>query len=124
MLALSAGAAALAVANTLLIATAGRRREFTTLRLAGATPGQVAAVAAAEALLSVLIGTLLGAGVALAALDPIRDALASQFRQAVPIVLPWGALLGAPALCAAVAILVTALPAGRIAARRLGPAAR
>jgi putative ABC transport system permease protein len=124
MLAVSVGAAALAVANTLLIATAGRRREFTTLRLAGATPGQVAGVAAAEALLSVLIGTLLGAGVALAALDPIRAALANQIRQAVPIVLPWGALLGAPALCAVVAVLVTAVPAGRIAARGLGPAAR
>jgi putative ABC transport system permease protein len=81
-------------------------------------------VAAAEALLSVLIGTLLGAGVALAALDPIRAALANQTRQAVPIVLPWSALLGAPTLCAVVAVLATAVPAGRIAARRLGPAAR
>jgi putative ABC transport system permease protein len=63
MVMISLGFTAIAVVNTFAIATAGRRKEYAGLRLTGATAGQLHRLAAGEALLSVLVGLLLGAAV-------------------------------------------------------------
>ncbi|MFI5890739.1 ABC transporter permease [Actinoplanes sp. NPDC051513] len=60
---ISLGFTAIAVVNTSAIATAGRRREYADLRLAGATAGQLRRLAGAEALVTVLAGLVLGAAV-------------------------------------------------------------
>ncbi|WP_327010019.1 ABC transporter permease [Dactylosporangium sp. NBC_01737] len=61
MVAVSLGFTAIAILNTFAIATAGRRREFADLRLAGATTGQLHRLAAREALVAVTAGLVLGA---------------------------------------------------------------
>ena len=61
MVAVSLGFTAIAILNTFAIATAGRRREFADLRLAGATTGQLHRLAAREALVVVTAGLALGA---------------------------------------------------------------
>ncbi|GAA3412239.1 FtsX-like permease family protein [Streptosporangium vulgare] len=72
LVATSAGYTAVAIANTLMMATASRTRDLTALRLAGATNRQVLGVMAAESALVVAIGTALGTMVALPA--PAQDA--------------------------------------------------
>jgi putative ABC transport system permease protein len=60
MVAISLGFTAIAVANTFAVATSARRREFTMLRLAGATPGQVHRLLDREALVAVTVALGLG----------------------------------------------------------------
>ncbi|MGK5642785.1 FtsX-like permease family protein, partial [Streptomyces sp. URMC 126] len=52
-LGISVGYALISVANTLVMATAGRRREFAALGLAGAAPARIVRMAGAEALVAV-----------------------------------------------------------------------
>src|SRR6266487_1621781 len=54
---------AIAIANTLIMATGSRMRELATLRLSGAVKGQVLRMIGVEAFLVAGIGTLLAAGV-------------------------------------------------------------
>ncbi|MEV0714063.1 ABC transporter permease [Asanoa sp. NPDC050611] len=63
MVVISLGFTAIAVFNTAAIATAGRRREYADLRLAGATARQLHRLALAEALVTVVTGLVLGAAV-------------------------------------------------------------
>jgi putative ABC transport system permease protein len=107
---LSVGYTGLAVANTLLMATAARRSEFRALRLAGATTGQVLRVTTAEALLAVVVGTALGALVAGTSLGGVRAAVEAELEQAVPLVIPWTAALLVTAACAVVATVATGVP--------------
>jgi len=110
LIAMSVGYTAIAIANTLMMATADRRREFASLRLAGAGVGQVLRLVAAEAVLVVGIGTVLGMAAAMAALVGIVSGL----RDYIPdtqIVLPWpvvGALVG---ICLVLALVASILPA-------------
>ncbi|MFF7459753.1 FtsX-like permease family protein [Kitasatospora sp. NPDC008115] len=97
----------IALANTLLMATADRRRELALLRLAGATRAQVVRLVTAESVLVTAVGAVLGCVVAAVQLGSLRAALAVLHAPA-PLVLPWrpvaavtaGALLVAAA-CAA-----------------------
>ncbi|GAA1401705.1 hypothetical protein GCM10009639_44370 [Kitasatospora putterlickiae] len=97
----------IALANTLLMATADRRRELALLRLAGATRAQVVRLVTAESVLVTAVGAVLGCAVAAVQLGSLHAALA-VLRVPAPLVLPWrpvaavtaGALLLA-ALCAA-----------------------
>ncbi|MFE7561089.1 FtsX-like permease family protein [Kitasatospora sp. NPDC057500] len=97
----------IALANTLLMATADRRRELALLRLAGATRAQVVRLVTAESVLVTAVGAVLGCAVAAVQLGSLRAALAVLHTPA-PLVLPWrpvaavtaGALLVAAA-CAA-----------------------
>jgi putative ABC transport system permease protein len=76
MVVISLGFTAIAVVNTSAIAAAGRRREYADLRLAGATAGQVHRLAALEAVVTVLVGLLLGAtvtGVVVGAFSTAQD---------------------------------------------------
>jgi putative ABC transport system permease protein len=110
LIGLTVGYTGLAVANTLLMATAARRAEFRALRLTGATTGQVLRVTSAEALLAVVIGTGLAAAVAAISLDGVRSAVAAELNRAVDVVIPWSAALVVMAVCAVVAVIATAVP--------------
>ncbi|MFJ4093987.1 FtsX-like permease family protein [Kitasatospora sp. NPDC089913] len=97
----------IALANTLFMATADRRRELALLRLAGATRAQVVRLVTAESVLVTAVGAVLGCAAAAVQLASLYGALA-VLRVPAPLVLPWhevgvvtaGALLLA-ALCAA-----------------------
>jgi len=110
LIAMSVGYTAIAIANTLMMATVDRRREFASLRLAGAGVAQVLRVVAAEAALVVGIGTGLGMAAAMTALVGIRSGLRDYIPE-TQIVLPWpvvGALVG---ICLVLALAASVLPA-------------
>jgi putative ABC transport system permease protein len=110
LIGLSVGYTGLAVANTLLMATAARRAEFGALRLAGAGTGQVLRVTSAEALLAVLVGTLLGVAVAVVSLTGVQRAVAAELARHVPLIIPWGGATLVTLACALVALPATAVP--------------
>jgi putative ABC transport system permease protein len=110
LLGLGVGYTGLAVGNTLLMATAARRPEFRALRLAGAGTGQVLRVSSAEALLALAVGTLLGAAVAAGCLAGMSAAIEAELDLPAPVVVPWGSSAAVVAVCAAVALVATALP--------------
>ncbi|MFF9054467.1 ABC transporter permease [Streptomyces erythrochromogenes] len=103
---------AISVVNTLAMSTAERFREFAMLRLAGAERRQVLRMLRTEALAVVLIGTVLGSGIALAVLTAFSVGMTGV---AAPAVLPvaYAAVVGAAGL---LALAATALP-GRMALR-------
>ena len=114
LIGLSVGYTGLAVANTLLMATAARRTEFRSLRLAGAGTSQVLRVSSAEALLAVVVGTVLGSGVAAVSLTGVGKAVEAELNVPVPIVVPWGAAGAVTLACALIAVAATALPILRL----------
>ncbi|MER5638985.1 FtsX-like permease family protein [Kitasatospora sp. NPDC002227] len=112
VLGISVGYSLLSVANTLVMAAAGRRRELAALGLAGATRAQTLRLIAAESLLAVLVGTLLAAvaGAAVAATQATAlHRLVGHFAATVP----WGPVAQAVGLCAAVAVTAAVLAAWR-----------
>ncbi|MCX5296081.1 FtsX-like permease family protein [Streptomyces sp. NBC_00193] len=110
---------AIALANTLLMATSDRAGDLRLLRLAGATRGQVLAVTTAESLLAVAVGTVLGTAVTAVNLAGMRAALAALGVDS-PVVVPWLAMGAVAGLCAVLAALCTLLPAARALRRRTG----
>jgi putative ABC transport system permease protein len=111
LISVSAGYGAIAVANTLLLATMHRTRDFAVLRMAGATKAQVTRAVAAEAALVVAIGTLLGGVVAVIALLSIRAGLSEQVGAPVDLVVPWPTIGAVIALCLVLALVASAVPA-------------
>jgi putative ABC transport system permease protein len=118
LIAISAGYGAMAVANTLLMATALRAGDFRRLRLAGATPRQVFLMVATESTVVVAIGTILGGACAALALWGAAAGLSEQTSQAVSPVISWPTLLAVTGVCLALALIAGALPARFISARR------
>ncbi|MCX4780790.1 FtsX-like permease family protein [Streptomyces sp. NBC_01264] len=110
---------AIALANTLLMATSDRAGDLRLLRLAGATRGQVLAVTAAESLLAVSVGALLGTAVTAVNLAGVRAALAVLGVDS-PVVVPWLAMGAVAGVCAALSALCTLLPTARALRRRTG----
>lgn len=110
---------AIALANTLLMATSDRAGDLRLLRLAGATRGQVLAVTAAESLLAVTVGALLGTAVTAVNLAAMRAALAVLGVDA-PVVVPWTAMGAVAGVCAVLSALCTLLPTARALRRRTG----
>lgn len=103
---------AIALANTLVMATSDRIRELAVLRLAGAAPRQLLRLVAAEALLVVAVGTVLGSAVTALNLLGVWAALLALAVPAPTIAVPW-ALLGATAgICAVLAVVSAVVPAG------------
>ncbi|MFE3251151.1 ABC transporter permease [Streptomyces sp. NPDC059209] len=105
----------IALANTLVMATSDRVGDLAVLRLTGATRPQVLRLVAAEALVVVAVGSLLGAAVAGLNLLGVRGALALLSVRS-PLVVPWGsvgAMVAASAVLAVVAAVVPALAALR-----------
>ncbi|MER6182401.1 FtsX-like permease family protein [Streptomyces sp. NPDC001652] len=107
----------ISLVNTLLMATSDRKREFASLRLAGATTGQVLRLVAAEALLVVAVGALLGLLVTALNLGGIWGALDLQSARS-PLRLPWPELGAATGACALLAVVSAVLPAAHALRRK------
>ncbi|WP_030154249.1 FtsX-like permease family protein [Streptomyces sp. NRRL S-244] len=103
---------AIAVVNTLAMSTSERLREFAMLRLAGAKRRQVLRMLRTEALAVVLIGAVLGSGIALAVLTAFSVGMTGA---AAPAVLPV-VYVGVVGVAGLLALAATALP-GRVALR-------
>ncbi|MFC9603238.1 FtsX-like permease family protein [Streptomyces niveus] len=100
----------IALANTLVMATSDRVGELAVLRLTGATGPQVLRLVAAEALVVVAVGSLLGAAVAGLNLLGVRGALALLSVRS-PLVVPWGSVGAMVAASAVLAVLAAVVPA-------------
>ncbi|WP_030487162.1 ABC transporter permease [Micromonospora chokoriensis] len=118
LIGVSAGYGAIAVANTLLLAAAGRAADLRLIRLAGATRRQVVWLVTAESALVVLIGALLGGAVAFVGLLSIRAGLAEQVGAPVDLVVPWPVVAGVVGLCLLLAVLSSVLPTWRMLRHR------
>ncbi|MDX2552854.1 ABC transporter permease [Streptomyces stelliscabiei] len=97
--------AAISLAGTLVMATSARGAELRSLRLAGATRGQVRVVVVGEALVAVLVGVALGAAVTVVNLAGVAAAL-GVLSAPVGVRVPWevvGACVGACGVVAGVA---------------------
>ncbi|MFD5081214.1 FtsX-like permease family protein [Kitasatospora sp. NPDC058201] len=94
----------IALANTILTATADRRRELALLRLAGAGRAQVVRLVTAESVLVVAVGAVLGCAVTAVQLGTMHGA-AALLGTPSPWVLPWRPV----GLVAAGAVLLAAL---------------
>ncbi|MFF4296248.1 FtsX-like permease family protein [Streptomyces vinaceus] len=103
---------AIAVVNTLAMSTSERLREFAMLRLAGAKRRQVLRMLRMEAVGVVLIGAVLGSGIALAVLTAFSVGMTGA---AAPAVLPV-VYVGVVGVAGLLALAATALP-GRLALR-------
>ncbi|MFJ8465279.1 FtsX-like permease family protein [Streptomyces swartbergensis] len=110
---------AIAVVNTLSMATAGRRREFALLRPAGAQSAQVLRMLAWEAVLTCAVALLLAALVCAAVLVPLSIAVIGS---AVPALA--GGPLAAPAAGAPLVAVATTTLVGRSAIRSAAANAR
>ncbi|MFI5532716.1 FtsX-like permease family protein [Kitasatospora sp. NPDC051853] len=106
----------IAVVNTLVMATAARRREFAMLRLIGTTARQVRAMLRWETLTVVLLAVALGTAVAALTLGAYSAGMTGSGTPYAPP-LTWLGVVGA---AAALAFAATALPAR--AALRAHPA--
>lgn len=113
LVALSAGYTAVAVASTLLTATADRLPDLRVLRRSGATPRQVLGTVAAETGFVVALGSVLGAVAALPSLLGIRAGLSGTLGVPVDLVVPWTPALAAVAACLLLALAASVLPARR-----------
>lgn len=83
----------IALANTQVMATSDRVRDLAVLRLAGATKAQVLRLVAAEAVLVVAVGAVLGGAVAALNLLGVRTALGLLDVHSA-LVVPWGTIGG------------------------------
>ncbi|WP_329036326.1 ABC transporter permease [Streptomyces sp. NBC_01725] len=110
----------IALANTLVMATSDRVGDLAVLRLTGATGPQVLRLVAAEALVVVAVGSLLGAAVAGLNLLGVRGALALLSVRS-PLVVPWGSVGAMVAASAVLAVAAAVVPA--LAALRTRPVA-
>ncbi|MEU2724406.1 ABC transporter permease [Streptomyces smyrnaeus] len=106
-----------ALANTMVMSTWDRARELALLRLSGATRRQVLRTVAAEALMVVAVGGVLGTAVAGVNLAGIWAALA-LLSVWTPIQLPWAALTAVLGVCAVAAVLCAVVPAAFALRRR------
>jgi putative ABC transport system permease protein len=111
LIGVSVGYGALAVANTLMMATARRAPDYRLLRLAGATPQQVLITVAAESAVVVGIGSLIGGSAALIGLWGTVQGLRAQTSTSVDLSVPWSAAAIAVSACLVLALLASVLPA-------------
>ncbi|MCR1786023.1 ABC transporter permease [Nocardioides carbamazepini] len=101
--------AGIAIANTLLMGSLQRRREFTVTRLVGATAAQVRRMVLAESAMvagaALLLGSAVTATVALLLRAPMTAGLDD-----VPLTVPWASLLAIAAACATVTVVAAVVP--------------
>ncbi|MFC8872091.1 ABC transporter permease [Streptomyces sp. NPDC057148] len=101
----------IAILNTLLMATADRRRDLAVLRTAGATPRQVLRFFVAESLLVSAIGVVLALAATAVNLAGLWGALLQLFGT-TPIVVPYAVVTGVAVVSTLLALLGTVLPVG------------
>jgi len=111
LIGVSVGYGALAVANTLFMATARRAPDYRLLRLAGATPHQVMLAVAGESAVVVAVGATLGGAAAILALWGSTAGLRAQTGNAVPLTIPWPTAAIAVSACLLLALAASVLPA-------------
>lgn len=104
--------AAIAVVNTLAMATADRAREFALLRLVGTTKRQVLRMLRTETGLAVLVAAVIGTAIAVATLTAFSVGMTGTAQPSMPVA-KYAAVVGGAAL---LAFIATALPA-RVALR-------
>jgi putative ABC transport system permease protein len=117
----SVGYTAIAIANTLLMATAHRAGDFRALHRIGATRRQISWAVAGESTLVVGIGTLLAGVVSSVALAAVRSGLAESTGVPISLVVPWPTLLAVTAACLLLAQLASVVPARIALSRRISP---
>ncbi|HEY0001498.1 MAG TPA: FtsX-like permease family protein [Actinoplanes sp.] len=113
LIGVSAGYGAIAVANTLLMASAARGPDLRVLRRTGATTGRIRRALAAEAAVVVAIGSLLGGVAAAGALVAIRAGLSEQAGAPVPLVIAWPVVAAVLGLCLLLSIAAAITPTFR-----------
>jgi putative ABC transport system permease protein len=96
---------AISVVNTLVLATARRRREFALLRLTGSTRAQVLGMMTLEGVMVAVIGIVLGTAVSTTTLVPFSFAASDSLLPSAP---PWIylAVIGTAAVLALAATLL------------------
>ncbi|HVV20322.1 MAG TPA: FtsX-like permease family protein [Pseudonocardiaceae bacterium] len=100
------GYTVISLVNTLVIATAERRREFALQRLIGSTRGQIVRMMTVEAILAAIAGIILGSAVAVITLIPFGIALTGSGAIVGPVSIYLGVILGGLALT----LLATLIP--------------
>jgi putative ABC transport system permease protein len=108
---------AIAIANTLVMATGDRAGELATLRLTGATPRQVLRVIGVEAVLVTVVGVLLSAVVTGITVLGMRSGL-TPVAARVSLVVPWWPLGGIAGTCLVLAVLSSLVPAALVMRHR------
>lgn len=103
--------AGISLAGTLLMATSARGAELRSLRLAGATRGQVRVVVVGEALVAVLVGVVLGMAVTAVNLAGVVGALGS-LAAPVGVMVPWEVMGACVGVCGVVAVVAARRGAG------------
>ncbi|MEV0089976.1 FtsX-like permease family protein [Streptomyces sp. NPDC050738] len=103
---------AMALANTLVMATSARREELRSLHLAGATRAQILRTVTGEGLVAVGIGAALGTAVTALNLAGATAALA-RLSAPTPVAVPWQEMAGATAACALIAVTASAVASTR-----------
>ncbi|MBM2617765.1 ABC transporter permease [Actinoplanes sp. LDG1-06] len=111
LIGVSVGYGALAVANTLFMASARRANDYRLLRLAGATPRQVLVTVAGESALVVTIGSVLGCAAALLGLWGSTVGLREQTGTSVAVNVPWMIAAAAVGTCLLLALVGSVIPA-------------
>lgn len=101
----------IAILNTLLMATADRRRDLAVLRMAGATPKQVVRFFVAESLLVSAIGVALALAATAVNLAGLWGALFQLFGT-TPIVVPYVIVIAVAVVSTLLAVIGTVLPVG------------
>lgn len=93
----------ISLAGTLLMATSARGAELRSLRLAGATHGQVLRVVAGETVVGIGVGALLGGAVAGVNLAGLAVAL-GRLSAPVGVGVPWGVVAGCVGVCLVIGV--------------------
>jgi putative ABC transport system permease protein len=101
----------IAILNTLLMATADRRRDLAVLRMTGATPKQVVRFFIAESVLVAAIGLVLALLATAVNLGGLWGALLQLFGT-TPIVAPYAVVIGVAVVSTLLAVIGTVLPVG------------
>ena len=100
---------ALAIANTLLMGSLQRRREFVATRLIGATGGQIRRMILAESVLVALAALTLG-GVTTVTVGALIARSLGRDLADMPITVPWTGLAGIAVLCLTIAATAALVP--------------
>ncbi|MBO1334084.1 ABC transporter permease [Streptomyces sp. VRA16 Mangrove soil] len=102
---LAMGYALLSIANTLVMAAPGRRRELAALNLTGATRGDALKFVAAETAVAALAGAILG-GIAATLVVLAQRVALTELADNFAFSVPWASVIGIAAACGAVAVTV------------------
>jgi putative ABC transport system permease protein len=102
----------IAIANTMVLASAGRRRELAALNLTGVTRRQILGYVAAESLIAVVLGAIVAAVSAIPVLIVMLLDLTGLIGS-FPVSLPWAAVGAVGGTCAAIGVLAAAITSAR-----------